>query len=296
MIVANLIGGLGNQLFQYACARASSLSNGQECKLFLADFGNYRLHNGFCLDTVFNMEIDIAEMESMRELVGWRANSLARKLLRHSALRLLRGKNFIVDQEDTLEFQLLKSLPAKGAYLVGYWQSEFYFAQYAEKIREDLEWRQPLKEKNSEIAGLILDTRSASIHVRRGDYLNNPKALAMHGVCSVDYYQRGIEALENDGRDRTWFLFSDDPAWAREKIAPLIHGDVHTVDFNKGEDSHFDMQLMSLCDDHIIANSSFSWWGAWLSVKLNKRVIAPKNWFAGREDTPARCPSSWQRL
>ena len=296
MIVSNLIGGLGNQMFQYACGRALSLGLGQDAKVFLGDFAGYRRHNGFSLSVAFKGDFQVAGLDELRTLVGWRAAPLARKALRHPALASLRGASFIVDPEDRLLHTLRQSTPQRGAFLSGYWQSERYFGAHAAQIRQDLRWRQPLVGANERIADLIRGARSASVHVRRGDYVNNAKALATHGVCPIGYYQRGASALAEDGQSRRWFVFSDDSAWAQEHLAPLLAGEVHVVDHNQGADSHFDMQLMSRCDDHIIANSSFSWWGAWLSTAQDKRVVAPKQWFAKPVDTADRCPPSWLRL
>lgn len=296
MIISNVIGGLGNQMFQYACGRALSLDCDQELRLFLGDFSGYTLHSGFTLPGVFSGDFPIADSNTLRALIGWRAPQVARRALRHPALASLRGKGFVVDPESTIESDLAASLPRRGGFLFGYWQSERYFERHARQLRRDLDWRQPLEGRNATFAKLMRKGRSVSIHVRRGDYASNPAVLAKHGVCPIEYYLRAVKALTEDGRQRNWYLFSDDVAWVREHLAPHLDGEVHVIDHNQRADSHFDMQLMSLCDDHIIANSSFSWWGAWLSSSLDQRVIAPQRWFANFVETTDRCPPSWLRL
>ena len=296
MIISNVIGGLGNQIFQYAFGRALALDSSQDLQLFLGDFSGYSLHSGFTLPTVFSADFQIADSNALRTLIGWRSSRTARRALRHPALASLRGKGFVVDPEDTVESALAESLPRQGAFLFGYWQSERYFERHAAQLRVDLGWRQPLDGRNAAIAELMRKDRSVSIHVRRGDYATNPRVLAKHGVCPIEYYLHAVKTLIQDGRGRNWYLFSDDAAWVREHLAPHLSGEVHVVDHNHGADSHFDMQLMSLCDDYIIANSSFSWWGAWLSTSPDQRVIAPQRWFANFVETPDRCPPSWVRL
>ena len=296
MIISNVIGGLGNQMFQYACGRALSLDCDQELRLFLGDFSGYKLHSGFTLSSVFTGDFPIADANTLRALIGWRSSQMARRALRHPALAGLRGKRFVVDHEHTIESDLAASLPPQGAFLFGYWQSERYFERHAAQLRRDLSWRQALEGRNAIIAELMREGRSVSIHVRRGDYASNPAVLAKHGVCAIEYYLRAVKALTDDGRARSWYLFSDDVAWVRKHLAPHLDGEVHVVDHNRSDDSHFDMQLMSLCDDHIIANSSFSWWGAWLSSSSDQRVIAPERWFANFVETANRCPPSWLRL
>ena len=296
MIISNVIGGLGNQMFQYACGRALSLDCGQELRLFLGDFSGYTLHSGFTLPSVFSGDFPIADSNTLRASIGWRSSRIARRALRHPALAGLRGKGFVVDPEATIECDLAASLPKQGGFLFGYWQSERYFERHAAQLRRDMGWRRPPEGRNAIIAKLMREGRSVSIHVRRGDYASNPAVLAKHGVCPIEYYLRAVKALTEDGRARNWYLFSDDVAWVRDHLAPHLDGEVHLIDHNQGVDSHFDMQLMSLCDDHIIANSSFSWWGAWLSSSPDQRVIAPQRWFANFVETSDRCPPSWLRL
>jgi hypothetical protein len=160
-----------------------------------------------------------------------------------------------------------------NVYLHGYWQSEKYFSQIASTIRSDFAFPQATG-LNADIAAHIAETNSVSLHLRRGDYL----ALAAHAVCDQSYYDAALSELGKDIKEPIQlFVFSDDPNWARENLD--LPGSPVFIDHN-GEDQDFeDMRLMSLCKHNVIANSSFSWWGAWLNQNPNRKVVAPKRWF-----------------
>ena len=125
---------------------------------------------------------------------------------------------------------------------------------------------------------MIADSNSVSIHIRRGDYVADPTMYTSHGTCDIDYYNRCVESLTEKVKDTSFFVFSDDPQWSRDSLKlqyPAIF-----VDHNDMEHGYEDMRLMSQCKHNIIANSSFSWWGAWLNNNENKIVLAPEKWFA----------------
>ena len=133
-----------------------------------------------------------------------------------------------------------------------------------------------------------------SLHVRRGDYANNPSALSTHGLCSLDYYREAVNHIAEKVKEPHFFIFSDDMDWAVDNIR--IKFPCEYIDHNKGPGSSEDMRLMSLCRSHIIANSSFSWWGAWLNPDPTKIVVAPKRWFARNVETPDLIPDGWVRI
>jgi hypothetical protein len=130
-----------------------------------------------------------------------------------------------------------------------------------------------------------------SLHVRRGDYANNPKTKATHGLCSLDYYQASVRQMAQKVARPHFFIFSDDMEWVQGNLKidfPCVF-----VEHNRGAESYNDMRLMSLCKHHIIANSSFSWWGAWLNPNMEKIVIAPRKWFASQTAVPDLFPAGW---
>lgn len=182
-----------------------------------------------------------------------------------------------------------------GGYLQGYWQSERYFLKHKGTIRSDFTFRQPPSGQNAELSRTILNSVAVSIHVRRGDYVSNAKTFAKHGTCTPEYYFKAIEIVRQRVPEARFFAFSDDPQWVAEVLAPRYPGLV-LVDHNQAEDSYNDMRLMSLCWHHIIANSSFSWWGGWLNPDPGKIVIAPRNWFANGKDSTDLIPETYIRL
>lgn len=181
-----------------------------------------------------------------------------------------------------------------NAYLAGYWQSEKYFSDVAETVRADFTFRLSLSRQNAELAERIGQTMAVSLHIRRGDYASNPKANAAHGLCSLEYYRQAVQHVAEHIECPEFFIFSDDIAWAKSNLK--IDFPCWYVDQNQGAESYNDMRLMSLCRHHIIANSSFSWWGAWLNPHPDKTVVAPKKWFANDGNVEDLFPASWVTL
>ncbi len=292
MILAHVIGGLGNQMFQYAMGRALSLENSQPLLLDISDFEGYRLHQGFELQRIFNASIAIAKPSDVQHVLGWQSHPLAKPLLMRPALTGLRSKQFVVEPH----FQYWPKVNGiqGDCYLTGYWQSEKYFQKHIDTIRQDFSFKLPLAGKNADSANLINEVNAVSLHVRRGDYVNNSKTNSMHGVCSLDYYQAAIEFILNRVKNPCFFVFSDDITWVKQNLKMTVRCEY--IDHNQGPASHFDMQLMSICKHHIIANSSFSWWGAWLNPDPEKIVIAPQKWFSANKNTADLLPPEWTAL
>jgi hypothetical protein len=295
MLIVNLIGGLGNQMFQYACAYALGRDSGLSVKVATDMIDGYSLHNGPELSRVFQTSAPAAEPADLRNLVGgWRAKPKVRRWLGHAALKLLRGRHFIVEQQFRYNKEL-QYLAGRGGYLQGYWQSERYFEKYADVLRKEFAFKRAPTGRNAELARQIRQDVGVSLHVRRGDYASCPKTLAYHGLCEPEYYFRAIEHIRRHIPKFRLFAFSDDPQWVAGTLKPH-YPELVVVDHNAGDQSHNDMLLMSLCHHHIISNSSFSWWGAWLNPDPNKIVIAPRKWFANGPDTTDLLPENWLRL
>ena len=291
MLVSNIIGGLGNQMFQYAAGRARSLKLDVPLKLDTRDFSGYQLHQGFELNRLFNCCAEIATDIDLSKTLGWQRLKLAQRLLRRPQLKQFRHENYVVEPHFNYwsDISQLKD----NVYLDGYWQSEKYFIEFADKIRAEFTFKLPLSPQNNEIAAHILQVNAVSLHVRRGDYVTNAKN-SFIGVCPLGYYQAAVEVIKSHVAEPIFFVFSDDIGWVRDN---LVLGERSIfVDHNTGEESYNDMRLMSLCKHHIIANSSFSWWSAWLNPNAKKIVIAPKQWFVSGKNANDLLPKTWLKI
>jgi len=298
VIIANLIGGLGNQMFQYATSRALARDLDQALRFSADGFRSYSLHQGLQLASVFALDLPLASRADLQRTVG---RLLAPNLMRRLAARVgwpgLASSRFVAEPSPRW-WPELRQRCLRGAYLHGYWHSEHYFAHQAEAIRADFRWREPLQGRNADLARQILDApRAISLHVRRGDYVANAKNQSIYASCPPSYYVAALERIaQRTGLPATAvFAFSDDPGWVMQELAPHIPGLV-LVDHNRAAASWQDMRLMSLCRHHIIANSSFSWWGAWLDGRAGAEVIAPAHWYANSFDDSDLVPSGWHRL
>ena len=292
MIISQIIGGLGNQMFQYAVGRALSLERNQAFRLDVSGFSGYGLHQGFELQRVFRCPAEIATNADVREILGWQFPSGIRRIVTRLGFASLRRDAFVVEPYFHY-WPEIKRVP-ESCYLVGYWQSEKYFQAAASVIREDLTFKLPLQNRNAALAEHIGQVNAVSLHVRRGDYFKNPKVNATHGLCSLDYYRAAIQYLADRVEQPYFFLFSDDMDWVKEHLK--MDFPCQYVDNNRNEASYNDMHLMSLCRHHIIANSSFSWWGAWLNPRPEKIVVAPKKWFANPCNVNDLFPHGWIAL
>ena len=287
MIISRLIGGLGNQMFQYAAGRSLAVANNCELKLDISGFENYTLHNGYELD-VFNIKAGIANSKEVSRLVSTQS-----RLMRfiYKKLRLKRNTHLL---ENGFAFNSNFFDVKPPIYIDGYWQSYKYFESIEPQLRQEFSLKSPLSELNLKISKKISSVNAVSVHVRRGDYVSNKQTNSVHGVCSLDYYRAAIQSIIGRVENPVFFIFSDDIAWVKDNLTFSSHSVF--VDHNTGKQSYNDMYLMSLCQHHIIANSSFSWWGAWLGSNVKKIVIAPKQWFTNDTVTDDLIPKSWLRL
>ncbi len=279
-------------MFQYAAARALSLRLDKALKVDTSDFSEYKLHQGFELDRLFNVSVEIASVSDLKLILGWQKNRLMRRIFRRPQLKQFRHRNYVVEPY----FNYWDGInQLKGnIYLEGYWQSEKYFMGFSDEIRANFTFKLPLSIKNNEISTHISQVNAVSLHVRRGDYANSPKTTATHGLCSLDYYRAAIDYVTAHVIQPHFFVFSDDIAWVKANLN--IDSSVFFIDHNTNQESYNDMRLMSLCKHNIIANSSFSWWGAWLNQNTEKIVIAPKQWFSKPTDASDLIPAGWIRL
>jgi hypothetical protein len=289
MVISQIMGGLGNQMFQFAAGRALAAWHNTGHKLDIAAYGNTATHQGFELGKVFHANIDTATRCDLKAVLGWQASAILRRWLARRQLAPLRSPAFVV--EPYFNYRDLRPVSGVNSYLSGYWQSEKYFSTLASDIRQQFRFKPMPSAENQAWLDVISRTNAVSLHVRRGDFVSSKKNLAYHGVCSPAYYSAAIRHVVERVAKPTFFVFSDDLAWAQSNIP--IAADCHYVGHNTGTASFNDMRLMSRCQHHIIANSSFSWWGAWLNDNPQKTVVAPARWFAHTANTHDLLPLDW---
>jgi hypothetical protein len=291
MIIVRIIGGLGNQMFQYAAGRRLAAIHNTALKLDISDFADYNLHR-YGL-SVFNIKESFATPEEVQLLKESESGSLKKMfenlLRRPSKLE----KTHIRETQYHFDPQIL-ALP-NSIYLDGYWQSEKYFADIADSIKNEFTVRLPQTGTNLELAQKISSCDSVSLHVRRGDYVTDAKTNTIHGTCDLEYYERCIENLVQKIHHPCFFIFSDDPDWAARNLKMAYPATF--IGHNGPEKNYEDLRLMSQCRHHIIANSSFSWWGAWLGQHQETIVCAPKRWFNSPSfNTKDLLPQTWVRI
>jgi hypothetical protein len=295
MIVVVMRGGLGNQMFQYAAGRALAERNGV---LLLLDTTLMRDRLPRKQITRYNLDLDIfgvkPSLTSLAKvanelpvpgvwlaldfaLVGAYAVTGARKLLRES--------DYAAGRE--------KFLAARTATLWGYWQSEKYFEDIKTEIRKEFHFVQPLTGEAARIAKDIRNKNSVSLHVRRGDYTFS-KYAKIYGGTDLAYYERAMAHVAKEMKSPHFFVFSNDVAWCEENLKspfPMTYVPSSAA----GPKAAFHLELMSLCKHNIIANSTFSWWGAWLNENKGKIVVAPADWYANGISHDI-VPEAWTKL
>lgn len=275
MIVIKIKGGLGNQMFQYAAAKAYALETKRPFLLDTSIFASYKLHN-YGLHH-FNIQSNFYLPESI-----WKLN-----------LKKLFNKVVFYD-EDNHSFNYNPDLirtKSDFLFLEGYFQTEKYFLKYENEIRADFQIISPLKQQTKDTIAYIQTVNAVSIHFRRGDYIGN----AVHETDKTEYYKKAMKIIESKVENPVYFLFSDDIPWVKENFTSNF--ETHYVDFNDVSTNFEDLKLMASCKHNIMANSSFSWWGAWLNKNPNKIVIAPKKWFnTEKVNVSDVIPENWIKL
>jgi hypothetical protein len=292
MVIVRLYGGLGNQLFQYAAGRAIAQRNGATLGLDIADFArdpkrSYRLHNLNTRGLIVPRRVSVCLRDpSLRRLVR-----CAPFFARHQLLPV--RHEYLIEPHFNFDPRLQAA--TGNVCLDGYWQSERYFSEVAPLLRQEFSARNAPDPTNEAMGRLIGDSESVSVHVRRGDYVSEAHTNRYHGTCTLDYYRRAIETLCQEVERPHFFLFSDDMDWTSQHLR--LDFPATYVTHNGVDREHEDLRLMSQCKHHIIANSSFSWWGAWLATNSGKIVIAPARWFDEAPlDTRDLLPPSWRRM
>lgn len=272
-IITQLIGGLGNQFFQYAVAKAIALKNNLELKLDLSEFETYKIRK-YELSN-FNVEENIASAEEILPLKK----------------KKIFNQTYFKEKKCKFNPRVLKI--KKSAYIRGFWQSERYFAEIEDVIRKEFTFKNIDFIENRKILDEIEKTNSVSISFRCGDYLSNPEAAKIHNVCTMKYYNNAIKYMKERLDNPVFYVFSDDIKWVEANFKseePVIF--VDTANWQE------DLYYIQKCKHSIVANSSFSWWAAWLNTNKEKIVIAPQKWFSDDSglDYSNIVPKSWVKL
>jgi hypothetical protein len=287
MIFVYLQGGLGNQMFQYAFAKALAIDKNMN---FIIDSSHFEKAN-FLGETprsfqlhLFNAHFKIASDNERQTLQQLRYPSLFtrawNKLTQSYPLQII---------DDETVYSNIESYFTPNFLLSGYFQKEIYFKKHEDLIRQDFQPREHIT------APFDIHPNTVSVHIRRGDYITNANANAHHGVCGMDYYERAFSFIENQLTDPHYIFFSDDIEWCKEHFKNKINA--HFIEDRNGKPEHEDLVLMSRCAHHIIANSSYSWWGAWLNPNDSKIVVAPARWNNRQSSaTNDYVPPTWRQL
>jgi len=290
-----LKGGLGNQLFQYACGRALTLDSGKKLVLDISRFDSHRRNETpwpYALsDFHIKAQVGLSPFQGRLLKASGKKRGLKKKIA-----QLLFPVTHVTEAGFVYQ-EAARATALTGAYFFdGYWQSAKYFDHQRTALLDDLQLTQPLSARSQALLDKIsLSSSSVALHIRRGDYVTNASANAVHGTCTIDYYLNAMSHMENTFVAPVFFVFSDDIEWAKSNL-----GNKHSMvfaNYDQNVPAHEDMHLISACQHQVIANSSFSWWGAWLNRNPDKIVIAPQKWFQDAKlDTRDLVPDAWVKI
>lgn len=288
-----MYGGLGNQMFQYAFFTALNAC-GTKNRLSFSGYLYYKHHNGFDLCRAFNLVLPV-QLKLLNFFLlhgGIFYKNRAATFLFRKFVPWYQAKKYKLFREKE-EFKFDASVfEQQNVFFTGTWQSEKYFKNIAETIKQKFIFKVPKDEANQKLIEKITNCNAVSIHIRRGDYLSQ-NWYSSHGVIkSTGYYDNAIHFIESKINNPYYFIFSDDINWVKENLK-LIN--CTYINNNTANNSYADMYLMSLCKHNIIANSTFSWWGAWLNCNENKIVVMPEKWL-NTKDCNEIYPEEWIKL
>ncbi len=281
MVIIRIKGGLGNQMFQFATAYSLSknLSTTMDIDTTYYPLSN---HNNFELKKVYGLNNNQLSFNKVFSLI------LNRTIFFIESKFNIKVLNTHIFSEEDLDNEI--HCENDSLILDGYFQSEKYFIKHRKDLIKLFSFPK-LFGRNLKIQSLVKKSNTCSIHIRRGDYITNLGAIESMARIDKDYYQKAKAYMEKNVKNIKFLYFSDDIKWVRNEFQ-LNDSDV-VVDWNNGNNSYIDMQLMSLCRHNIVANSSFSWWGAWLNKGADKIVIAPKKWFNNADLNSKITPNNW---
>lgn len=292
MIIVRIWEGLGNQMFQYAFAKSFYIKTGQE--VFLDCKKSFDASLPYARDFIsreymlkhFRISIPKLDMAKHPEWNFLKQDNPIRKILYQLSCLGIYPFRFYLgeDSKHTYNEDVYK---LKSCYMMGWFQNEKYFKDIRDELLDDFRLKKKIK-LTSELKEVLEGKNTVSLHVRRGDYRK------INSCLDKTYYERAIQYMNNRISNPVYVVFSDEVDWVREHID--CHAEtVYIQDFDKYKD-YEELVLMSKCRNNIIANSSFSWWGAWLNENPEKVVIAPKTWFRSGKDSNHTVPDEWIKI
>ncbi|HJS53457.1 MAG TPA: alpha-1,2-fucosyltransferase [Chitinophagaceae bacterium] len=285
MIISHINGGLGNQMFQYAAGKTLSILNKTFLKLDVSAFEQAKLRRFDLL--AFETDIAFATKQEIHDLLP--THNFEKAFQYFSPLK---KRSYYREKSFSFDGTMLKL--GRNVYLKGYFQSAKYFLPAEQTIRKDFTFKRDIIKHLEDFSTELKNVSSVSVHVRRGDFSRDPETAAYHGTLDKSYYNSAIDLIKSKISDPVFYFFSDDINWVKENLSGTKS--VYVTD--KITKNHFeDLHLMNQCKHNIIANSSFSWWGAWLNNNPGKIVIAPEKWFnKGPKDTQDLIPGGWLKI
>jgi len=291
-VISRIHGGLGNQLFEYAAGYALARRLGVAHKVDTRVFAEAGERPLALRD--FKLSLAEASPEELRETTPqWGPWWRNKYILWSHRLTPFHRRRWV--REESFDFDARLFTVRPPVYLDGWWQSEKYFAASAGEIRQMFRLARAPTARTEALGAELASRPTVALHVRRGDYVQHPGYAQFHGVCPVEYYRRALAWLRERAPSTSLVAFSDDPVWARENLCN--DGSVRLIEATPGHTAIEDFYLLGCCTHFVIANSSFSWWPAWLSESPCKLVVAPRRWFLGRDVRPEdRFPSGWHLI
>ena len=280
MIIIEVTGGLGNQMFQYALYRQLQVM-GKNVKLDISFYRTKQTLRKLELD-IFGISYEVATKAEICRLRGYTSN--ATRIEKAITTRLYRNPHIYKENLDEAFQNIVFEL--EDVYLSGYWQNELYFKNIREQILCDFTFPNTVANSCCNLLKKMQETNAVSVHVRRGDYLNPVNSRLYNGICTVNYYHNAMKNIQRYIPNPHFFLFTDDVQWVKQH---LYEEGMTVVEHQAEIPDYIDMFLMSQCQGHIIANSTFSWWGAWLDKKKDKVVFSPAKWLNNHEANNAIC-------
>ncbi len=285
MIVVRVFGGLGNQMFQYAFAKYLGLNN-KEVYLDITDFKTHVHHYGFELDKVFsNLDYNLIEGKQLNK-VRFNPNTVLNRVLNKAfGVQIIRNSEY---REQPAKSVIKNNTYRKDIYFNGFWGNLQYINEVEDLLRKELVFRYLPEGKNRDLFDFLEGKISVSVHVRRGDYLQEDGLKDAFGIA---FYKEAFNIFMEKYSEVVFVIFSDDIPWVKENFD--FSRNMIFVDWNRGKESYIDMLMMSLCNHNIIANSTFSWWSAWLNSNKDKCVIAPRYWRSNDKNESSLYPGEW---
>lgn len=297
MILVRLMGGLGNQMFQYAFGKYLAVKNETQLKLDLSLLKNDgragTVVRSYALD-IFKLNPIFATPFEIKKFNGSHSSTLLERAF-YKGLRIFAPVNLVVQKGNVFEEELL-SVKANTC-VVGRWQSYKYFEKVADHIREEFIFKDPLPKVLAPLVEKIRTSNSVSLHIRRTDYVSHSLYSNAIGSLPLLYYKKAVNKVLSELEDPNFFIFSDDIKWCRHNLNFIADPVFVEETINLDNAAEKDLHLMSLCNNHIISNSTFAWWGAWLNKSEKKMVVAPVKWANSYDyDAVDIIPFNWIKI